>query len=402
MSGMLFVGNFFLFLPNAEDIQPVKVSFKDHEIRLKTQYTSRDASSQWRERIYLSPTILQRKWLDYTFNERFIPSVHYDNVLPLEMDYHFLREIGEEETVRIRSNDKHYRNLWVYVCNSSGDRVYQKEFKRLTAGTEQSFSFSIDIPGVYTICLSTDEQVFRKASLLYYRNRRVVSGNNVPSDAFRDFHEVLEKKKGDIRLFCVSCKSPCFPASPFSTTHYIHKNYIPVKEYLDLEHIGMDRISRYIMEMDHPLSFKRGLVHLLNMLRLASIEDEITIVTNLFKDDPAFIDQQDAIAQFFSLIHIVRGHNNSCAFSFFLKQQVFNHLSVDRIQGAERFIHDNQFISNDLFASSGRQVNMTVRVEENVFELSRDFPPTREREDFRWIGDLLESQIKEANKLITE
>jgi hypothetical protein len=78
------------------------------------------------------------------------------------------------------------------------------------------------------------------------------------------------------------------PATPFSTTRYIHKNYIPVKEYLDMEHIGMDTITQFVMGMDHPLNFKRGLVHLLNMLRLASLEDEIIIVTNLFRDDPAF------------------------------------------------------------------------------------------------------------------
>jgi hypothetical protein len=66
------------------------------------------------------------------------------------------------------------------------------------------------------------------------------------------------------------------------------------------------------------------------------------------------------------------------------------------------FVHDNHFVSNDLFASSGRPVNMTVRIEGNVFELSRELPPTQGREDFRRIGDLLEGQIRRANEIITD
>jgi len=281
---MPFVGDFFLFLHNASDIHPVKIRFKDHEIMLRTQ----ENSYTWRERIYLSPTILQRKWLDYSYRDRFIPSVKYDNVLPLEMDYPFLRELGEEETIRIRSTDKFYRNVRITICNTKGEKVFYKEFKGLSPGSEETFSFSTEVPGVYTIRISTAEQTFRKASLLYYRNRMVISRDDRLSEAYRSFYSILQKKGGNVRLFCTACKSACFPAAPFSTQSFMHKNYIPVKEYLDIEHVGMGHISQYIMGMDHPLIFKRGLIHLLNMLRLASIEDEITIVTNLFKDDPPF------------------------------------------------------------------------------------------------------------------
>ena len=284
MSGIPIIGDFFLFLPNAADIRPVKIRFKDHEIRLRTQ----ENSSSWRERIYLSPAILQRKWLDYSYRDRFIPSVKYDNVLPLEMDYPFLRELGDEETIRIRSTDKFYRNVCVTICSTKGEKVFYREFKSLFPGSEETFSFSTKVPGVYTILISTAEQTFMKASLLFYRNRIAISSDDRLSEAYRSFYSTLQKKSVDVRLFCTACKSPCFPAVPFSTQSFMHKNYIPVKEYLDIEHIGMDRISQYIMGMDHPLIFKRGLVHLLNMLRLASIEDEITIVTNLFKDDPPF------------------------------------------------------------------------------------------------------------------
>jgi hypothetical protein len=54
------------------------------------------------------------------------------------------------------------------------------------------------------------------------------------------------------------------------------------------------------------------------------------------------------------------------------------------------FIHDNRFISNDLFVSSDRPVNMTVRIEKNTFTLASDPPPTEGRKAFRNIGGLLQ------------
>ena len=284
VSVMPFVGNYFLFLHHAADIHPVKIQFKDREIKLKTQ----DSSSSWHEKIYLSPTILQRKWLDYKFKDRFIPSVKYDNVLPLEMNYTFLKEVGEEETMHIRSTDKFYRDVVVNICNLKGEKIWSEGIQRLSPGADHRLSFSTDTPGVYKIKILTAEQTYCKGDILYYRDKTVLSDDDRSSDAFKRFQSTLERKRDSVALYCALCKSPCMPATPFSTTNYMHKNYIPVKEYLDMEHIGMDTISRFIMGMDHPLNFKRGLVHLLNMLRLASLEDEITIVTNLFKDDPAF------------------------------------------------------------------------------------------------------------------
>ncbi len=58
------------------------------------------------------------------------------------------------------------------------------------------------------------------------------------------------------------------------------------------------------------------------------------------------------------------------------------------------FIHDNQFVSNDLFVSSGRQVNMTVRIENNRFMLTDESLLTEGRKDFRNIGALLENQVR--------
>jgi len=57
-------------------------------------------------------------------------------------------------------------------------------------------------------------------------------------------------------------------------------------------------------------------------------------------------------------------------------------------------IHDNAFISNDLFVSSGRPVNMTVRIRNNSFTLADDPQPTEGHAPFRAIGEALEHGIK--------
>jgi len=60
------------------------------------------------------------------------------------------------------------------------------------------------------------------------------------------------------------------------------------------------------------------------------------------------------------------------------------------------FIHDNRFVSNDLFVSSGPPVNMTVRIEKNTFALATKPPPTEGHTPFRRIGDALEKVIRQA------
>lgn len=58
------------------------------------------------------------------------------------------------------------------------------------------------------------------------------------------------------------------------------------------------------------------------------------------------------------------------------------------------FCHNNTFISNHLFISSGQKVNMTIRIEENLFKLAKKPPPARGRQLFRGVGDALVLSIK--------
>ena len=190
MFGTPYIGQYFIFLHNVADINPVKIQFKDHEARLK----GKETPSIWHERVYLSPTLLQRKWLDYKHRDRFIPSVKYDNILPLEMDYPFLQKLGEETTIRIRSTDKTYRNVYISIYNSAGEKVFRKELKRILLRSEETVSYTTKLPGIYTILFSTAEHTFKKTSLLYYRNRIVITYSDRENEEYKKFLSILEKK----------------------------------------------------------------------------------------------------------------------------------------------------------------------------------------------------------------
>ena len=57
------------------------------------------------------------------------------------------------------------------------------------------------------------------------------------------------------------------------------------------------------------------------------------------------------------------------------------------------YIHDNTFVSNDLFVGSTAPVDMTVRFEGNTFRLADSPSPTDGRVDFRRLGEAFETVI---------
>ena len=58
------------------------------------------------------------------------------------------------------------------------------------------------------------------------------------------------------------------------------------------------------------------------------------------------------------------------------------------------WIHDNRFLTNDLFAGSYEPVNMTIRIEKNSFKLAAEPPPTEGRKPFWRLGPALEEAIR--------
>jgi len=274
----LYVGKYYLFLLCAQDSSPVKVLFRDRETIIRGKrlpYT-------WKEKIYLYPAILQRKWIDYKIKDRYIPSVDYDNVLPCTINYNFLNTVYEPVEIRIRTEDKQYRNITLQLLDENGASVASKTISSLRAHQEKSMSFRIEKPGEYTLCLSADEDRYYSSSILFSISPPEESQSSLES--FLTHHSQGKK----FLVYCSHCKSRVHPAEIDSIERYMYRNYIPFKEYIDLDRLGIDTISKYIRTLDHPPLYKKGLIHLLNIIRLASYEDEISIVTSLIKDDPAF------------------------------------------------------------------------------------------------------------------
>ena len=282
-----YVGRFFIFLHNARDVNPARILFRDHEAPVR-RHKNESGRVSWHEKVYLNPVILQRKWMDYRVRDRFIPSVSYDNVLPLEMDYARTVPVGQPCLVRFRSTDKLYRNVVFTLCDQEGKQAFRHDFRSMPLNAHTEVSFRPAKPGFYTPYIAAEDRVYRRDPIFFYRRRTVVDDENRHGEGYETVIERLKKGERQARLLCARCQSPCIPIEPFFSERYMHKNYIPIKEYLDTERLGMEQISGFIMSMGHPASFKSGLVHLLNMLRLARVEDEITIVTNLFRDDPPF------------------------------------------------------------------------------------------------------------------
>lgn len=69
---------------------------------------------------------------------------------------------------------------------------------------------------------------------------------------------------------------------------FYYMNYIPFNDLIDTEKYSKDFINSYIMNLPEPPEQKKGLVHLLNIIRLSDVRNEMRVITNLFRDDPAF------------------------------------------------------------------------------------------------------------------
>jgi len=64
------------------------------------------------------------------------------------------------------------------------------------------------------------------------------------------------------------------------------------------------------------------------------------------------------------------------------------------------FIHDNRFLSNDLFVGAGEPVHMTIRIEKNAFALAEDPPPTVGHTPFWRLGPELEKSIRSGGNTL--
>jgi hypothetical protein len=278
----LYIGEYFLFLLSASNESPVRILFKEHE----TEIRSKKLQAPWKEKIYLYPAILQRKWIDYKFKDRFISYVKFDNILPLELSNPLLHRVGEPVSIGVKSWDKTYKNLVIKLKDRDSQTISQKEIGNISAQKEKSTSISVSTPGVYDIIATIDGVDYMKSSIIFYNEVTSLPLKDAFSEKYKDIFTSNNMK--DIMLYCCNCRSRIYPIETDVVQGYLYKNYIPFKEYIDIDGLGFDYISDFITHLPHAGAFKSGLIHLLNIIRLASIEDELKIITNLFKDDPRF------------------------------------------------------------------------------------------------------------------
>jgi len=66
------------------------------------------------------------------------------------------------------------------------------------------------------------------------------------------------------------------------------------------------------------------------------------------------------------------------------------------------WLHDNKFYSNDLFFNSGSDVNMTIRMENNTFELLKEPFATERNSRIYRVGEVFEKQIRESRNIFIE
>jgi len=283
-SSQIYLGRYFLFLLGASDKKPVKLMFKEYEVRIKK---GKKTLQQWREKIYLYPAILQRKWIEYKFRDRFIPSVKFDTILPCELKYNFLNSTSSPAEVKFRSLDKSYKELVVGLVSNGDDKKILGKITRLTPRNERTFYIYNKIPGLYRIFLEIESTTWLKTYIAFLPEK--LYEMTLKEREFQEYPVFKNKEKFlSMPIYCKNCTSEVFPLKPDSIPIYLYKNYIPFKDYIDIKNLGIDYVTSYIHGISHPAKYKKGLIHLLNMIRLASIEDELTIIRNLFKDDPQF------------------------------------------------------------------------------------------------------------------
>ncbi|MBN2322629.1 MAG: hypothetical protein JXQ30_02745 [Spirochaetes bacterium] len=274
----LCVGDYFLFLVGADNLSPVRISFREQEETLH----GRGASGPWKEKVYLYPAIIQKKWLEFKYRDRFIPVGKYDNVLPLELSYPSVNQASVPLEVSLKSNDKEYKGLSVMLTDAAGTVRWERTIGHIRRGKECKFQLLVETPGVYRFHVFVDDVSYVKTHI-FFLSYRANSRDHVPIDDF----PYGESSFGD-EFYCSRCNSRIYPVDKSESERYEYKNYIPFKDYLDTQNLEVSSITDFIMSLPHSHEHKRGLVHLLNMLRLATVDDELTIVRNLFKDDPEF------------------------------------------------------------------------------------------------------------------
>jgi len=278
----IFIGNYFIFFPSADIYNPISLKFRDKSNEIKINVKNIKRSKYWRKKVYLYPDILQRKWIEYSYKDKFISSTVYDNVSPLKLELPFYTNIGKNLKIKFKSIDYSYKNIRFLIKNINDETVFSYNLKNIIPNKDYSFETTIRIPGIYRILYRYEDKNYFLKSFLIFKS---LSKIKFISDLFT-FFKTNDFKK--YYFFCNECNGGFGFLKSILKDKYLYKDYIPFNNLLDIEKYSQEYINNYILNLSSPKKYNQGLIHLLNIIRLSTSDNEIKIMTNLFNDDPAF------------------------------------------------------------------------------------------------------------------
>ena len=365
MSPGIYDGRYFVFLLNSSEYNPTHVLFRDKDIKLKHSHPE----YRWREKYYLYPAILQKRWFEYRINGRYIPSSRFDTTLPLLIDYPFLVKNRNEIALNIRSLDTNYRNLKIVIRDKDKNIVKKCVIKNLLKDEKKTLEVKDLKYGSYEIYVDYNERSFYKGCMFLVNEKNIEYWSLEDLiDAVRSINQQKNKRiLKEIKIYCLNCKSEVFPLKPHTLTNYQYMNYIPFKEYVDFERLSEENVKEYLMKAKHPGSYRSGLIHLLNIIRMASLEDELKIIQSIFRDDPPFGYFITEKLFFFELIPLMKDRDLQNILTKIDDDTIFS-----SIEGARQEIRDK--ILNNISKRRTKYIlENKIKSDEEKTENSRQF-----------------------------
>ncbi len=265
----IYTGKYFLFLLNVDDMHPINLMFRD-SVNGKKESGLKIRSRRWRTKVYLYKEILQRKWIEYKYKDRFFNSVKFDNRAPLIFHHPNTVKYNDNFDIKIESVDSFYKLIEILIEDVKSEKtLLEYKLKNIQPGKFRIITVNIKNPGIYMLSYRYNDETVYKGKIIVYKNKDLNISNSE-------------------KIYCVNCLSDVSFYKSEIIDRYQYINYIPFNDLLDTQNYSQDFINSYIMSLTYSREKKSGLVHLLNIIRLSNVKDEINIVTNLFKDDPAF------------------------------------------------------------------------------------------------------------------
>jgi hypothetical protein len=244
---------------------------------VSTDKRPREEGPAWTEKVFLNETLLCRGLYDLDFDGVVFPRKALDNHPPLVVGLPGdLVEAGRELPLSIADPERFLREVEVVLLH--GRRRLFARIVRLSGGAGTRISLPPLVSGASTLCLRREESLFECREI-------VAAGPTEGSVPGRFSEEELSFPLPDpaladrsVRLFCRHCGREAVPAERYTYVRTTRDTYVPFKDMVDIAGISEESLSAFVRSLRIEPGMKRGLRHLLDTLRVASLEDEITVI----------------------------------------------------------------------------------------------------------------------------